>query len=318
MKAIVYNKYGPPDVLQLKNVDTPVPAQNEVLITIHATAVNSADWRLRKADPFVVRFFFGLRKPKIKTLGGVFSGIIQQAGKGVTLFKPGDSVFGSTGLNFGAYAEFVSLPENGLLAIKPDNISHEEAAVVPFGANTALHFLKKANIAPGQRVMIYGASGAVGTAAVQLAKFFEAEVTGVCSTANIEMVRSIGADRVIDYTKEDVITGDEKFEIIVDTVGKLPVSAAFKALKKKGRLILVAAGPGQMIKAMLLSLINRKKAVTGVAKETTENISFLKQLLEDGKLKAVIDKIYSFEQMAEAHAYVEKGHKKGNVAIRLK
>ncbi|HEX7458209.1 MAG TPA: NAD(P)-dependent alcohol dehydrogenase, partial [Ginsengibacter sp.] len=237
MKAIVYTAYGQPDVLQLKEVEKPVPKDNEILVRIFATAVNTGDLRLRKADPWAVRLFFGLTKPKKHILGGVLSGEVEALGKNVTKFKAGDQVFGSTGMSFGAYAAYICLSEDGILSIKPNNISHIEAGTIPFGGTTALYFIKKANIKEGQKVLIYGASGAVGTAAVQLAKYFRAEVTGVCSTSNVEMVRSLGADKVIDYTKEDFTMNGESYDVIFETVNKLSFSNSIRSLKKHGTLI---------------------------------------------------------------------------------
>ncbi len=315
MKAAVYLNYGSPEVLQIKEVAKPTPKENEVLIKIHATAVNSGDCRLRQADPFAVRFFFGLFKPKKTILGGVLSGEIEAVGKNVKQFKVGDQVFGSTAMAFGAYAEYNCLPETGALAIKPANMTHEEAAAVPFGGTTALHFLRKANIQPGQKVLVYGASGAIGTTAVQLAKHFGAEVTAVCSTANLEMVKSLGADKVIDYTKTDFTKSGEQYDVVYETVNKASVSSCLAALKSGGTLLLGAAMFPEMIRGAWASVAGKRKVVFGVAAETAEAVGFLKQLMEAGKLKAVIDKKYPLEQIAEAHHYVDKGHKKGNVVI---
>lgn len=317
MKAIVYTEYGPPDVLQLKDVEKPQPKDHEVLIRIKATAVNSADWRLRKAYPFMVRFFFGLFKPKKNILGVVFSGVIENAGKDVARYKAGDRVFGLSDMNLGSYAEYICLPETSALAIKPNNISFEEAAVIPFGGHTALHFLKKANIKSGQSVLVYGASGAVGTVAVQLAKYYGAKVTAVCSTTNTEMVASLGADDVFDYTKTDIIYLDETFDIIFETVNKAPISKLKKLLRKNGTLVLGSAMLKEMIRGSLFSLTSDKKVILGEAKVSADDMNFLKELVESGKIKPVIDRTYSFEQIVEAHAYVEKGHKKGNVAVIL-
>jgi NADPH:quinone reductase-like Zn-dependent oxidoreductase len=317
MKAIVYTQYGPPGVLQLKEVEKPLPKNNEILLRVKATAVNSGDWRLRKADPFAVRLFLGLTKPKINILGSVFSGEVENVGKDVTLFKIGDNVFGHTDMRFGAYAEYICLPENGSLALKPDRLTHTEAAVIPFGGTTALHFIKKARINSGQKVLINGASGAVGCTAVQLAKYFGANVTGVCSTANIDLVKSLGADKVIDYTKEDFTKTGEVYDIIFDTVNKISFSHALRSVNKNGLMILSAAGMSEMFQGLWTSKTSSKKVMTGIISHKAEDINFLKRLVEDGKLKPVIDKTYPLEQIAEAHAYVEKGHKKGNVAITL-
>ena len=317
MKAIVYTHYGPPEVLQLKEVEKPLPKDNEILLKVKATAVNSGDLRLRKADPFGVRLFFGLMKPKINILGSVFSGEVERIGKDVKLFKIGDQVFGHTDMRFGAYAEYKCLPENGTLALKPDNLSHTGAAIIPFGGTAALYFIKKAAIKPGQKILIYGASGAVGSTAVQLAKYFGATVTGVCSTVNIDLVKSLGADTVIDYTKEDFTQNDEMYDVIFDTVNKISFSRSLKSLNKNGLLILSAAGMSYMFQGFWTSMTSSKKVITGLISHNAENILFLKKLIETYKLKPVIDKTYPLEQIAEAHAYVEKGHKKGNVAISL-
>jgi 2-desacetyl-2-hydroxyethyl bacteriochlorophyllide A dehydrogenase len=317
MKAIVYSKYGPPEVLQLKEVAKPVPGDNELLIRIKATAVNSGDCRLRGANPFAVRLFFGLTKPKLNILGGVFSGEIEATGKDVKLYKVGDEVFGSTDMRFGAYAEYICLAESATIAFKPDNLTHTEAAVIPFGATTALHFIKNAAIKPGQKVLIVGASGAVGSAAVQLTKYFGATVTGVCSTVNLDLVKSLGADKVIDYTKEDFTQNGETYDVIFDAVKTISVSGSLKSLNKNGIMILSAAMMPEMLQGLWISMTSGIKVLTGVIKITVENMNFLKELIEAGKMKPVIDKTYPLEQMAEAHAYVEKGHKKGNVAITV-
>jgi len=317
MKAIVYTQYGAPEVLQLKEVEKPLPKDNEILIRIKATAVNSGDVRLRKADPFAVRFIFGLIKPKINILGSVFSGEVESVGKDVQKFKVGDAVFGHIDMSFGAYAEYKSLSENSSIALKPATISHSEAAVIPFGGVTALYFIKKAMIEPGQKVIVVGASGAVGSAAVQIAKSFGAIVTGVCSTANIALVKSIGADKVIDYTKEDFIQNGETYDVIFDAVNTISVSQSLKSLNKNGKMILSAAGMSEMLQGLWISMTSSKKVMTGVISHNAADIIFLKELIEANKLKPVIDRIYSLEQMAEAHAYVQKGHKKGNIVINI-
>lgn len=317
MKAAVYTQYGSPKVLQVKQVEKPTPKNNEILLRIKATAVNSGDWRLRKAEPFAVRFIFGLIKPKVNILGTVFSGEVESVGEDVKNFKVGDSVFGHTDMSFSAYAEYKCLPENGSVALKPANISHKEAAVIPFGGVTALHFIKKAAIKHSQKVLVVGASGAVGSAAVQLAKSFGANVTGVCSTSNIALVKSIGADKVIDYTKEDFTLNGETYDVIFDAVKAISVSRSLKSLNKNGIMILSAAGMSEMLQGMWISMTSSKKVMAGVISHTKADIIFLKGLIETNKLKPVIDKTYSLEQIAEAHAYVEKGHKKGNVAIEI-
>lgn len=317
MKAITYTQYGLPDVLQLKEVAKPTPKDHEVLVRIKATAVNSGDIRLRKADPFAVRFFFGLLKPKVNILGSVFSGEVESAGRLVKRFKAGDNVFGHTDMRFGAYAEYITVPESGSLSLKPDNISHDEAACIPFGGVTALHFLKKVKLQPNQKVLVVGASGSVGSAAVQLAKSYGAIVTGVCSTSNVDLVKSIGADHVIDYTKEDFTQGFDIYDLIFDAVNTVSVFRTLKSLTANGTMILSAAGAKEMFQGLWISAASKRKVLTGVISHNTEDINLLKELIEKGLFKPVIDRIYTLEQMAEAHAYVEKGHKKGNIAINI-
>lgn len=318
MKAICYNKYGPPEVLYLNEIEKPAPGDKEILVKIYATAVCSGDIRMRKADPFAVRLMLGLIRPGKKVLGVVFAGVIEAIGKDVSLFKTGDQVYGSTFLSFGAYVEYKCLPEDGIIALKPDCLTFEEAAAIPFGAITALHFLRKAKIQNGQKVLIYGASGAVGTAAVQLARYFGAEVTAVCSTGNLEIVRSLGADYVIDYTKEDFSNAGKLYDIVFDTVGKSPFSGSLKSLKKTGyylRVVHMSLYP--VIAGLWVSLAANKKVIGGVASGKAADLIFLNNLIEEGQLKPVIDRIFPLEQIVEAHRYVEKGHKRGNVAITL-
>jgi 2-desacetyl-2-hydroxyethyl bacteriochlorophyllide A dehydrogenase len=317
MKAAVYTQYGSPEVLQIKEVTKPVPKNNEILVRVKATAVNSGDVRLRKADPFAVRFFFGLLKPKKNVLGSVFSGEVESVGNEVKLFKAGDHVFGHTDMNFGAYADYICVPQDGSVTLKPTNVSNIEAAVIPFGGVTALHFIKKAEIKQNQKVLVVGASGAVGSAAVQLAKSFGAIVTAVCSTGNVELVKSIGADKVIDYKKEDVTQSGETYDLIFDAVNAMPVSGAVRLLANNGTLVLSAAGMPEMMYGLWASLTKGVKVIAGVIGHTKADIDFLKELVAAGKFKPVIDKTYTLNKVAEAHAYVEQGHKKGNVAIEL-
>ena len=318
MRAIVYKKYGPPEVLYLEQIKKPEPKDNEVLIRIHATSVNSGDVRMRKADPFAVRFMLGLIRPGINVLGLVLAGEIEDIGKGVTLFKKGDQVYGTSVKNFGTYAEYKCLSEDDIIAIKPPNVTYQQAAAIPFGSLTALHFFKKAKLQRGQKVLIYGASGAVGTAAVQIAKYRRAEVTAVCSTSNVAMVKSLGADKVIDYTVEDFSKGGEAYDMVFDAAGKSPFSGSIKSLKKNGyylRVVHMAMAP--VLRGLWISLTSNKKVIGGITSEKAEDVIFLNHLIEAGKLKAVIDKSYPLSQVAEAHRYVEKGHKKGNVVVTV-
>jgi NADPH:quinone reductase-like Zn-dependent oxidoreductase len=316
MKAIVYTKFGPPEVLQLQEVAKPTPKNNEVLIKIVATTVVKEDPDMRASPGFN-----GLLKPRNPILGQELAGEIEATGKDVTRFKPGDQVFGIG--SFGAYAEYKCMPENGALAIKPANISYEEAASVPNGALTALPFLRdKGKIQGGQAVLIYGASGSVGTAAVQLARYYGAEVTGVCSTTNLEWVKSLGADQVIDYTQEDFTENGKTYDIIFDTVGKISFSECKESLKDDGIFLTTVPTPVIMLQALLTAKSGGKKVkfmAAGLrpAKEKIKDLIFLTDLIEMGKIKPVIDRSYPLEQIAEAHRYVATGHKKGNVTISV-
>ena len=327
MKAIVYTEYGPPEVLHLKDVEKPAPKDDEVLIKIHATTVTTGDVNAR-GFTFVPpgfgplpRIMFGIRAPKLSILGSDVSGVIEAVGKDVRSFKEGDQVFGMDGETLGAYAEYVCRPEAGTLVIKPVNLTHEEAAAIPFGFSTTLYFLReKADIQSGQKVLINGASGGVGTAAVQLAKYFGAEVTGVCSSRNLELVKSLGADKVIDYTKEDFTQNGETYDIIFDTVvGKTSFSGSKNSLKENGYYLAVAGGLKEGVQMLWTSVIGNKKVIFGggMACERKEYLLFIKELAEAGKIKSVIDKIYPLEQIAEAHRYVDSGRKKGNIVISV-
>lgn len=296
MKAVVYEKYGAPDVLELREVEKPVPKDNEILVKVYATTVTAGDWRMRKADPFLVRIVNGIFKPsRTKILGFELAGVVEEAGKDVKTFRRGDSVFAFCGFKFGAYAEYKCLPVDQRLALKPSNMTFEEAAAVPIGALTALQFLKRAGVKKGDQVLIYGASGSVGTFAIQIAKYYGATVTAVCSTENVDLVRSLGANKVIDYTKEDFTKLDSKFDIVFDAVGKTSKSACKNLLKPEAKYI----------------------TVTGQPKANPDDMQVLKEMIEAGKLKAVIDRKYTLGQIREAHAYVESFRKKGNVVVSV-
>jgi NADPH:quinone reductase-like Zn-dependent oxidoreductase len=295
MKAVLYSRYGSPDVLELKEIEKPVPKENEVLVKVYATTVTAGDWRMRKAKPFLVRLYNGLLKPnRVKILGFELAGVVEEVGIKVTRFKPGDEVFASCGFSFGAYAEYRCLPVNELIALKPSRMSFEEAAAVPVGGFTALRLLKMSGLKRGQSILIYGASGSVGTFAVQIAKAYGAAVTGVCSTANIELVKSL-AESVIDYTKEDFTKSGKQFDVVLDAVGKTSKSACKAVLRPGGKFVTVTSNP----------------------KEGATDLFQLRDLIEAGKLKSVIDRQYTFEQIREAHAYVESFRKKGNVVVSV-
>ena len=322
MKAIVCTKYGSPEVLELRDIDKPVPKNNEVLIKIYATSVTAGDvvdrsCKVAASSWLPWRIFMGLTKPRRKIPGADLAGEIEAVGKDVTLFKAGDQVYGSAGWGSGAYAEYKCLGQDARLAPKPANMSYEEAAAIPFGGGTALHFLRKTNIQPGQKVLIYGASGSVGTYAVQIAKYYGAEVTGVCSSSNLEWVQSLGVDNVIDYTAEDFTLNGVTYDVIFDAVYKTSFSACKNSLAQRGVYATVGMGPILMIQMLWTKMMSSKRVISGIASIKVEDLVFLQELVEAGHLKSVIDRNYSFEQMAEAHAYVEAGHKKGNVAITI-
>ncbi|HLO32231.1 MAG TPA: NAD(P)-dependent alcohol dehydrogenase [Anaerolineales bacterium] len=331
MKAIVFTEYGNPEVLQLKEVAKPIPRDNEVLIRVRATSVNFGDLMARNFKAITPREFnmpflfwllakisLGLSQPKITILGSEFAGEIETVGKNVKQFKKGDQVFGYPGQSFGAYAEYLCLPENGVLTIKPANMTCEEAAVVPYGAIMALPLLKKVNVHSGQKVLINGASGGIGSAAVQIAKYFGAEVTGVCGTPRLEFVKSLGADNVIDYTREDFTQSGETYDLIFDILGKSSFSRCKSSLKQGGRYLLASFKMKQLSQMLWTSLTgSSKRVICAIAPGSVEDLNSVKELIEAIKIKAVIDRCYPLEQIVEAHRYVEQGHKKGNVVITL-
>ncbi|MHA1239504.1 MAG: NAD(P)-dependent alcohol dehydrogenase [Promethearchaeota archaeon] len=324
MKAIIWTKYGPPDVLELKEVEKPTPEDNELLIKIHATTVTAGDTELRSLKfslllRFLMRLGFGFKRPgkKYNILGMELAGEIESVGKDVKLFRKGDQVFAATEEGFGAYAEYICLPEEGAVAIKPANMTYDEAAAVPIGGDTALHYLRKGNIQSGQNILINGAGGSIGTMAVQLAKSFEAKVTAVDSTKKLDMLRSIGADKVIDYTQEDFTKNGETYDVIFDVVGKSSFSGCISSLKKNGFYLIANPKLSLIIRGIWTSKTSNKNVITGLPKQRIEDLIFLKELIEAEKLKSVIDRRYPLEQVAEAHSYVETGQKTGSVIITL-
>jgi len=330
MKAVVCTKYGPPEVLEIQDIEKPVPKDNEVLIKVYATSVNYGDLLARNFKDispgkfnmpllfwFFAKMYFGFRKPKITILGSEFAGEIEAAGKDVNLFKKGDRVFGYLGQSMGAYAEYICMPENGCVSIKPANMTWEKAAVVPYGAIMALNLLGKMNIQSGQKVLVNGASGGIGSAAVQIAKYFGAEVTGVCSTPRLEFVRTLGADKIIDYTKEDFTQSGETYDLIFDILGKSSFSHSKSSLKQNGRFLLASFKMKQLFQMMWTSITGGKKVICAIAPGSREDLISVKELIEAGKIKAIIDRCYPLEQTAEAHRYVDEGQKRGNVVITV-
>ena len=330
MKAIVYTEYGPPEVLQLKEVEKPTPKEDEVLIRVYATPVSFGEIKARNFTFSPGEFWFplllyplarmqlGYRKPKKTILGSQLAGEIESVGKDVKLFKEGDQVFGYSGPSFGANAEYLCMPEDGVLAMKPANMTYEEAAAVPFEAITALVFIRdKGNIKSGEKVLINGASGGIGQFAVQLAKYYGAEVTGVCSTTKIEFVKSLGADHVIDYTKEDFTKNGQTYDVILDTAVVTSFSRCKSSLKQNGRYLLAVFKARELVQMLWTSMTGDKKVICAMAPSRTEDLNEIKELIEAGRLKAVIDRRYPLEQIVEAHRYVESGEKKGNVVITV-
>ena len=319
MKAIAWTEYGDPEVLKIKEFEKPAPKSGEVLIKIHASTVTAGDCRLRAFNVpagfwLPTRLAFGLTKPRNPISGMDVSGEVESIGKGVTLFKKGDKVYGTTGMRLGANAEYTCLSEKSALVKKPNNITHEQASAIIFGGLAAIHFLiDKANIQKGQKVIINGASGAVGTASIQMAKYLGAEVTGICSTSNIELIEALGAHKVIDYTKEDFTNNNETYDVILDAVGNLSLDRCESLLTNQGKLILLNTG----LLTNLLSIV-KNNLICGVAGESKDALDFLRERIESGDVEAVIDRTYPLEKTAEAHRYVDKGRKKGSVVITIK
>jgi NADPH:quinone reductase-like Zn-dependent oxidoreductase len=330
MKAIVFTEYGSPDVLQLKEVAKPTPKDNEILVRVHATPVNYGDLTARNfanLSPsefnmptplwLPARMSFGWNKPKINILGSELAGEVEAVGKKVKKFKPGDQVFAYTSMNMGANAEYLCLPEAGIVALKPANLTYEEASTLPYGAIMALSLLRKVNIRPGQKVLINGASGGIGSMAVQVAKHFGTEVTGVCGTPRLEYVKSLGADKVIDYTKDDFTRNGETYDLIFDILGRSSFSRLKRSLKPNGIYLLASYKMKQLFQMFRTSMFGGQKVICAMASEKSEDLVFIKELVEAGKIKTIIDKCYPLEQAAEAHRYVESGLKKGPVVITL-
>ena len=323
MKAVVYQEYGSPDVLELREVERPTPKDNEVLIKICAASATTGDCEIRKFKVHVLfwlplRIYIGIRRPIRSTiLGAYLAGEIVAVGKDVERFKKGDQVFAAAGLRFGAYAEYMCLPEEGALAIKPSNMTYEEAATVPIGGLNALHFLRAGNVQRGEKVLIYGAAGSIGTFAVQIAKSWGAEVTCVDSAKKLDMLRSIGADHVIDYMQEDFTKRGERYDVIFDVVGRSPFSRSVRSLEQNGRYLLANPGLSHMVRGLWTSLTSSKKVIFEFASEKAEDLLYLKELIEAGEIRAVIDRRYPLEQTIEAHRYIESGDKEGNVIVTM-
>ena len=322
MRAVVATKYGSPDVLELREVDKPRPGDNEILIKIHASTVTAGDCEVRRFDMptwiwLPMRLYMGIRKPRINILGQELAGIIEETGKNVTRFKKGDAVFLPTDMSMGAYAEYKCVKEDAAIALKPKNMSFGESATLCVGGINALYFLRKARIEPGDKVLIYGAGGSIGTYGVQIARYLGAEVTAVDSADKLEMLRSIGAEYVIDYRNEDFTAIGKKYDVILDVVGKSPYSRSIRALTDHGRYLLANPNPTLALKAIFTNITSHKRALPAIANHQTDDLNFLKALVEEGKLKAVVDRRFKLEELAEAHRYVETGRKKGNVIIEI-
>ncbi len=331
MKAMVYEEYGPPEVLQLKEVEKPAPKDNEILIKIHATPVNFGDTLVRDFNAIsprkfhmplifwlIGKIYFGFRKPRITILGSEFSGEVESVGKKVNRFSKGDPVFGYRGPRMGAYADYLCMPEDGVVALRPANMTSEEAAAVPYGAIMALNVLRKANLRPGQKILVNGASGGIGPAIVQLAgSHFGARITAVCSTPRLEYVRSLGAEKVIDYTREDFIDSGETYDLIIDILGKTSFARCKRVLEPNGRCLFVSFKMKQVLQMLWTSMSGGRKVICIVSTERAEDLAFVRELVEAGKIKTIIDRCYPLEQAADAHRYVAQGQKKGSVVITI-
>ena len=320
MKAVVAERYGPPEVLQIREIATPTPKGDEILIRIHATTVTSADWRLRSQTvptgfALIMRLVFGLRKPRQPILGSELAGVVAAIGRNVTRFRVGERVFAFSDMRMGCHAEYLCLPQDGMVVATPPGLTDETAAALCFGGTTALDFLRRAELRPGERVLVNGASGAVGTAVVQLASRAGAEVTGVCSTANLDLVRSLGAAHVIDYTRADFSRSGQTYDVIVDTVGTAPFARCRHSLRKGGRLLLVLAGLPDMLRGVWVSLTSGRTVIAGPATVKLDDLRDLATLAQTGEFQPVIDRIYPFDQIVAAHRYVDAGRKKGNIII---
>lgn len=324
MKAVIHSKYGPAHELQIKEVNRPFPKSNEVLVKVVAASVTSTDCNVRnftfvpKSFLLFARLMFGYRKPRIEILGIDFAGEVEVVGREVKQFKRGDQVFGSNGVRFGSHAEYVCVQETGATVKKPDFISWEEAASLSLAGNTALFFIRDlAKIKQGQKILIHGASGAIGTYSVQLAKHYGAEVTAVCSSVNVALVKSIGADRVIDYSKEDFLSSNERYDFVYDVVGKTTFEQCKRILKKNGAYLKNTPEIGDFFKMFRSKIFGGKKVVCGESSERAENLKFLTELIKSGRLKPVIDRVYKLDEIADAYSYAESGHKKGNIIIQI-
>jgi NADPH:quinone reductase-like Zn-dependent oxidoreductase len=321
MKAMIAKAYGPPEVFEMQDLERPVPEKNEILIRICATTVTAGDCETRRFDMplfiwWAMRFYMGIQKPK-RVLGSELSGIVEDVGSQVTRFHKGDRVFAFSGFKLGAYAEYITLPETGVIALKPENMTHEEAAAVQIGGLNALGFLRKAQIKRGDKILVYGASGSIGTFAIQIAKIMGTEVTAVCSERNFNMVRSIGADFTVDYTREDYAKAGAKYDCVFDAVGKDGVYHGIPAVKRGGTYIQASPRFLHLLYKPWISLVKGRRVLLVAPTESPADLNQLKRLIEAGKLRSVMDRVYDFNEMVEAHRYVEKGHKRGNVAIRV-